>query len=340
MDDDDDRTSVVAPGRVNLIGDHTDYTGGYCLPIAIDRTVEIALTADHRSRAVELFSEAVGSSATVPIDVEDVASCEPEWARYVAAIVKRIKPAHGWNGTVRSTIPLGSGLSSSAALEVAVALALGGTSLGSLELARLCQSAEHEARGVPTGLLDQLASISGVAGHALLIDCSTFSVEPRPLPPTEAVEVVVIPGHPRTLGTTPYSTRVAQCLEVETLIGPLREATLGDIESIDDETLRRRARHVVTENARVHAFAAAMDRGDLATAGTIMNDSHHSLAQDYESSTPRIDAICAELRSIPGTFGARITGGGWGGSIVALAEPGVLAERGWVVRAADGASVR
>ena len=257
------RTVAVAPGRVNLIGDHTDYTGGYCLPIAIDRTIEVAVDPDEGSRVVELFSEAEGTLASVPLEVVDAAACEPEWGRYVAAIVKRIEPARGCRGRVRSTIPAGSGLSSSAALEVAVALALGGGSLQPLELARLCQDAEHEARGVPTGLLDQLASVFGLADHALLIDCSDLSIVPRPLPSNDEVEIVVVAGEPRTLGQTPYGERVEQCRQIEELIGPLRVATLDDVRSIADRTLRHRARHVVGENGRVLAFADAMADGDV-----------------------------------------------------------------------------
>jgi galactokinase len=334
------RTVVVAPGRVNLIGDHTDYTGGFCLPIAIDRMIEVTVTPDERSRVVQLFSETFGTVAEVPLDVGDVTSFQPAWGRYVAAIVKRIKPTRGYVGTVRSTIPPGSGLSSSAALEVAIALALGGAPLRPLDLARLCQEAEHEARGVRTGVLDQLASIHGLAGHALLIDCSAISIEPRPLPSNRDVEIVVVPGPPRSLGSTGYAQRVEQCREIERLIGPLRVATLDDVSPIEDATLRRRGRHVVTENMRVHGFAGAMAEGDVEAAGAIMNESHHSLSEDYESSTRAVDELCSHLRDIPGVLGARITGGGWGGSVVALARPAALAGRGWAVRAEDGASLR
>jgi galactokinase len=201
----------------------------------------------------------------------------------------------------------------------------------------LCRDAEHEARGVPTGLLDQLASILGVAGHALLLDCATNTVTPTPLP--EAARFVVLHHGQRELAATGYAERVEECRRAEREIGPLRTATSADVEAITDPTLRRRARHVVTENARVHAFADAISSDQLELAGEIMNASHHSLRADFESSTPEIDLLCDDLRRQPGVLGARITGGGWGGCVVALTRPGALAGRGWPVRAVAGASV-
>jgi galactokinase len=203
----------------------------------------------------------------------------------------------------------------------------------------LCRDAEHEARGVPTGLLDQLASVFGVAGHALLLDCSTNSITPTPLPPDEEAEFVVIYGGARDLANTGYSDRVDECRRAEAEIGPLRIAALADVERITDPTVRRRARHVVGENERVREFAAALAGERLEDAGRIMDASHRSLRDDYESSTPDIDALCDELRSHPGVLGARITGGGWGGCVVVLARPGSLAGRGWIVRAVAGASL-
>ena len=328
-----------APGRVNLIGDHTDYTGGFCLPIAIDRWVEVEGRALPTSSTIRLYSEATASGVDIVLPVADVARVEPEWGRYVAAVAARLSFAGGWDGVVRSTIPMGAGLSSSAALEVACALAFGGPVADRVALAALCRDAEHAARGVPTGLLDQLASLLGVAGHALLLDTATNAVEPVPLPPSSEVELVVVPGRSRQLAASGYADRVAECRRVEEEIGPLRAASLADVEAIRDPVLRRRARHVVTENARVHDCAAALAEARVDDAGRLMDASHHSLSRDYESSTPDIDALCAALRREVGVLGARITGGGWGGCVVALARPGVLAERGWVVRAVAGASV-
>jgi galactokinase len=327
-----------APGRVNLIGDHTDYTGGFCLPIAIDRRVEVEVRPND-SRMIAMRSDAEATTVEIPIDVVHASTVKPEWGRYVAAVVKRLDLSHGFSGAVRSDVPIGVGLSSSAALEVATALALGADRRDPLALATLCRDAEHEARGIPTGLLDQLASIFGVAGHALLLDCFSNTVTPTSLPPDDEAEFVVIAGSPRDLGNTSYADRVDECRRAEAEIGPLRSAEPADVERIKDPTVRRRARHVVGENARVREFAAALATGRLDVAGRMMDASHRSLRDDYESSTPAIDDLCDELRSEPGVLGVRITGGGWGGCVVALARPGALAGRGWTVRAVDGASV-
>ena len=326
-----------APGRVNLIGDHTDYTGGRCLPIAVDRWVDVSVEPVAGSREVRLRSEAEGSEVRVPLDVTDPASIEPPWGRFVAAVVQEVRPAHGVRGVVQSSVPIGAGLSSSAALSVACALALGADADDRLALARLCQRAEHAARGVPTGLLDQLASVFGVAGHALAVDCATSAVIPVALPPPEELEVVVVPGPGRRLADTAYAERVAECRRAEAEIGPLAVADRDAVERLTDPVVRRRARHVVTENERVRACVEALTAGDLDRMGRLLDASHRSLSEDYESSTDVIDARCEGLRVRAGVFGARITGGGWGGAIVALARPGALDGEGWVVRAVDGA---
>jgi galactokinase len=343
---------VRAPGRVNLIGDHTDHTGGRCLPIAIDRWVEVAGRTEPAGDRVRLTSEALRSTVDVPLDGGEPATTEPEWGRYVAAIVKRTRPPSGFAGTVRSTLPIGSGLSSSAALEVATALALtgGGGAPGPpdlsepadrLALARLCSDAEHEARDVPTGLLDQIASIYGVAGHGLLLDCTSLEVVPVPLPPDDEVEWVVVDSGARSLGRSAYGVRVGECRRAEAEIGPLGAARPEDCAAIADPAVRSRAVHVVSENRRVLDFAAALRAGDLAEAGRLMDESHRSLSTDYESSTPEVDALCAELRAQPGVLGARITGGGWGGCVVAMVRPGALPlpDRAWRVRPSAGATV-
>jgi galactokinase len=324
-----------APGRVNLIGDHTDYTGGLVLPMAIDR--ETVVTGERGGDRVVLRSTYADGPADVALDVKDPRSVTPAWARYVAGVVHQLgRPATGLRGEVTSTVPVGSGLSSSAALELAVALALGFRG-SPLELAQLCQRAEHLATGVPCGIMDQLSSAAGLAGHAMLIDCHDLTVRPVPLP--DDVEVVVVhSGQPRALADSAYAERVAQCAAAEAVVGPLRLASLDDVATIADALVRRRAAHVVAENDRVRRFAAAVADGDLVAAGRLMVQSHESLRDLYDVSTDVLDALVARLCSTKGVFGARLTGAGFGGCVVALTEPSALDE-GWVVHAVAGASV-
>jgi galactokinase len=342
-----------APGRVNLIGDHTDYTGGLALPMAIDLGTDVVLERDETLGRVELTS--VDRRGHAVVDLADplvgAESETPHWARYVAGVIGMVASQTGGLGvgasqtggvgTVSSTLPIGAGLASSAALEVAVALAVGfdGTSV---ELARACQRAEQLAVGVPCGVMDQLTSVCGRRGHALLLDCGSLAVSPVALP--EEVQIVALhSGRARGLAGSAYAARRAECEAAAEAVGPLREATLADVECLRDPVLRRRARHVVTENARVRMAAQAIAAGDLPSAGAEMAASHRSLAEDFEVSTPALDALVHELLATPGVFGARMTGGGFGGCVVALAEPGVVVaddrRRGWVLRASAGASV-
>jgi galactokinase len=327
---------VRAPGRVNLVGDHTDYTGGFVLPMAIDRWTTIRFRPGGRS--VRLVSAEEPEPAHVPIDIVEPASVSPAWARYVAGVVAELRPRMGGEGTVSTTLPVGGGLSSSAALEVAVALALDpALQTRAVDLALLCQSAEHRASGVPTGIMDQLTSAAGREGHALLIDCHSLRVQPVLIP--EHAEIVVRFVAPRTLVGSEYAERVAQCAAAEAIIGPLRLADQAALRRIRDAVVRARARHVLSENERVRAFAEVLAAGDLCAAGAIMTASHASLRDDYAVSTPVMDAAVEELLATPGIHGARLTGGGFGGCVVALTEPAALA-KGWVVRAVDGATVR
>ncbi|MFN2608044.1 MAG: galactokinase [Acidimicrobiales bacterium] len=321
-----------AAGRVTLIGDHTDYTGGLVLPMAVDLGTTV-VGAPGGARVVVRSAEE-GGVADVPVDPlaagVDPGSVEPPWARYVAAVVAEVGPAQGLDADVSTTLPLGSGLSSSAALEVALAVALGfrGTPQA---LARACQRAEHRATGVPTGVMDQLTSASAVEGHALLVDCATLAVLPVALP--DGLEVVVVDsGERRALEATGYARRRQECEAAQAVVGPLRQATPADLEALDDPVLRRRARHVVTENARVAAMAAALATDDLATVGELLAASHASLRDDFEVSTPRLDALVGALAAVPGVIGARLTGAGFGGCAVALAGAGTDVGRLGVAR--------
>ena len=327
---------AFAPGRVNLIGDHTDHTGGLVLPMAIDlgTTVSGSLEGD----VVELRSAIESAPAVVSIDIVDPAGIAPSWARYVAGVVAELRPDRGLVGTVATTLPVGAGLSSSAALEVAVALALGfeGTPLA---LAQLGQLAEQRASGVPCGIMDQLASAAGVDGHALRIDCTTLSVTPVPIPAD--VEVVVVDsGQRRELATSAYAERAGECQAAQRELGPLRSASLTDVAGLRDATVRRRARHVVTENGRVDELVAALSAGDRRTMAMLMAASHASLRDDFEVSTPVLDALVERLDSTDGVIGARLTGAGFGGCVVSLVERGAPLPTDlvlWRVRPSAGA---
>ena len=328
---------AVAPGRVNLLGEYTDVIDGLVLPLAIDLATTV--TGTRGGDAVVLRSADEAEPAVVPLEVAEPAAVTPGWARYVAGVVAELRPAQGFAGTVSTTVPIGAGLSSSAALEVAVALALGFEG-DARELARLCRRAEQRASGVPCGIMDQLASAAGVAGHALLIDCADLAVTPVPLP--EGVEVrVVHSGQARSLATSAYAERAAALAAAAEALGrPLRllagPGALGELDAIEDPLVRRRARHAVSENLRVRALADALAAGDLAAAGGLLAESHRSMRDDLAISTPVVDALVARLAATPGVIGARLTGAGFGGCVVALAEPGALDE-GWAVRPSPGA---
>jgi galactokinase len=331
---------VVAPGRVNLIGDHTDYTGGLVLPMAINLQTTVRASFDPGAVTLVSREEAEAATFALPVARSSIATMHPAWARYAAAVAHVIGAKHGLEGTVSTTVPVGAGLSSSAAFEVALGLALGfeGTPT---ELAIACRTAEHLATGVPTGIMDQLISAAGVAGHALLIDCHILSITPVPVP-TDVDVVIVHSEQPRTLAGSAYGDRARECAAAEERIGPLRLADLAAVASIDETVLRHRARHVVTENQRVREFGLALRTGDWATAGTAMFESHESLRLDFETSIPAVDELVRALMDTPGVHGARMTGGGFGGCIVAITEPGVLAggwpgHRTWTVSAAAGA---
>ena len=313
-----DEIVAVAPGRVNLIGDHTDYTGGLVFPMAIDRWTTIR--------------------GSVSDDMDLVSDDDPDggaWLRYVRAVAELIEQPRMLRGRVSTTIPIGAGLSSSAALEVATALALGFEGpVG--ELATMCQRAEHAATGVPCGIMDQLCIAGAREGHAMLLNCADLSVRHVVLP-EEAKVVVRFVAH-RTLEGSEYSARVAECAAAELVVGPLSTAAMIDVESISDPVLRRRARHVVSENGRVRGFVAALESGDVGTAGQLMVESHRSLGADYEVSTHVMDEAVDELLSVPGVYGARMTGGGFGGCVVALCDSDADVA-GWSVRAVGGASL-
>jgi galactokinase len=316
---------VRAPGRVNLIGDHTDYTGGLVFPMAIDRWTEISYEIS--DDVTTLTSADETGTVTFPKDAQFDAAFSPRWGRYVLAVATQMELTRSINGHITTTIPVGAGLSSSAALEMAVALALGSNHF-SQELALLGQRAEQLATGVPTGIMDQLCIASAQEQHGTLIDCHTLNVQHIPVP--EDIEIVVQFIAHRTLEGSEYADRVAQCATAEALIGPLRMATLNDVATIRDSTIQQRARHVVSENARVTQFIDSLSQNDYPTAGRIMNASHQSLAEDFATSTKQMNDAVAAACATTGVFGARMTGGGFGGCIVLLCAPGTEVP-GWRV---------
>lgn len=331
------RRRAFAPGRVNLIGEYTDIVGGHVLPLAVQLGTAVTFRPDESDR-VELWSADEAEPAVVPLRCERPDLLSPAWARYVAAVVDEVRPAAGGTGTITTTLPIGSGLSSSAALEVAVALAVGFDGTLS-DLARRCQRAEQRASGVPCGIMDQLASASGVEGHALLIDCATAESTTVALPAGVAV-IVVDSGQRRSLAeSSAYAERRAACERAAAQIGPLRDATLAELASVIDLRDRRRARHVVSEEARVRAMVVALEQHDVVTAGEILLDGHRSLRDDFEVSTPVLDRLVDRLAGLPGVHGARITGAGFGGSVVALCDPDAVPEGATVVRPSAGAAV-
>jgi galactokinase len=335
-----DATTVTAfaPGRVNHMGDHTDTTGGLVLPMAVD--LGTTVRGERGGDRVTLRSDDEPQPASVALDGGAEAD-GPAWAAYVAGVVAELRPATGFTGHVSTTLPIGAGLSSSAALELAVALALGAGG-DARSLARMAQRAEQQASGVPCGIMDQLAVAAGLEGHALLIDCHDLAIRPVPVP--AGVDVVVVhSGLPRTLAGSAYAERRRECEAAEVGIGPLRLASVGDEQAIDDPVLRRRARHVISENARVRETAAALERRDVEALGPLMAASHASLRDDFEVSVDAVDSLVEELAATDGVHGARMTGGGFGGCVVAVTRPGALRDdqlaprRVWTVRAGAGA---
>ena len=322
---------VVAPGRVNLIGEHTDYTGGLVFPMAIDRWT----TIDYDVTGSGIVLDSADEDGTVSISLGQPfdAAMTPSWGRYIGAVASLLDSPQGISGRVSTTIPVGAGLSSSAALEIAVALALG-CEIPASELAQLTQRAEHIATGVPTGIMDQLCIASARDGHGTMIDCRTLEVQHVPIP--SDVKIVVRFIAYRTLVGSAYVDRVAQCAAAESIIGPLRDASLADVAAITDTTIASRARHVISENARVISFASALASGDYSTAGEIMSDCHRSLAEDFATSNDQMNAAVQDMRAIPGVFGARMTGGGFGGCVVALCEPDAVVD-GWHVKPVSAA---
>ncbi len=330
------RWVAAAPGRVNLIGEHTDYNDGFVLPMAIDRHVVVA--ADRPTGAADrgvVFSAALGESATVavgpPFGPGPVA-----WARYVEGVVAGCHEAGlhcgPFEAAIASDVPVGGGLSSSAALEVATATlieAMTGKPLDPLRKALLCQKAENTFAGVPCGIMDQCASVMGQDGALLLLDCRSRTVRLTPLADPDVVALIVNSNVRHDLGDGGYATRRRQCEEAAHALGvaALRDVNPDRLEAERgrlDDVHYRRARHVVTEIARTVEAAEAIGRGDWPRVGRLMLASHASLRDDYQVSCEELDLLVELAAECDGVIGSRMTGGGFGGCTISLVRRGAL----------------
>jgi galactokinase len=311
-----------APGRVNLLGEHTDYNDGFVLPIATPMRTHVAV-APSRDDAFHFYSADLADLVVLPRRGHLASG----YGRYIEGCIRMLeqcgRAVPPLRIYVRSTVPMGSGLSSSAALEVATLRALRrflGLNIRDVEIAKLAQKAEMVFAGVQCGIMDQMAASLCDDKHMLFLDTRTLVSRVLALPPDSEV-LVIDSGVPRTLGATKYNVRRAECGTAARALGvrALRDVSRYDALATIDEPFRRRARHVVTENARVMRAAEGIGAAEF---GRLMNDSHASLRDDYEVSTVELDLLCDLLRAEPRVFGARLTGAGFGGACVALCEAG------------------
>ncbi len=330
-----------APGRVNLIGEHVDYHGGYVLPAAtLERTAVAVGPGGGRLRAVSERAER--------LEADWPPAASGRWSDYPAGVGELMRKdaavlADGLAVAVASDVPLAMGLSSSAALEVATAAAIAawaGLTLPPRDAAEIGWRAENEFVGMPCGLMDQIASALGSAGSALLLDCRSLEMHPVPV----GVDLVLADsGEPRALRDSRYGERRREGAAALALLRPefpallclvdLPPARLGTILRRLPAPLDRRVKHVVNENQRTVLAARALESGDHAAFGTLVNASHNSLRDLYECSTPRLDAIVAAARAVPRVLGARLVGAGWGGSVLVVTEPGAGGMVGDLLRA-------
>jgi galactokinase len=330
-----------APGRVNLIGEHTDYNGGFVLPMAIDRET-VAAAAPRADRTVRVCSLNRGEELAFDLDRPG----EPRrglWLDYVEGVARALESRGvrlgGADMMLLSDVPPGAGLSSSAALEVSAGLALAtvsGQTVSPVELALAGQQAEHTYVGTLSGIMDQFVAALGREGHALLIDCRALAAEAIPLDTTDVVVAIADTHVQHELSASEYNRRRAECEEGVRLLSErlpgvreLRDVSVEEFERFADilpETVRRRCRHVVTENARTLDAADALRRGDLEEVGRLMRRSHESLRDDYEVSCAELDLLAETAWGVRGVLGSRMTGGGFGGSTVSLVRRERLAE--------------
>ena len=324
-----------APGRVNLIGEHTDYNDGFVLPIALDFTTK-ALAGLRTDEKIEVYSANYGELKNFDFNSTPRKNTD-EWINYVEGVARVLRDIGlkigGANLLISSDVPVGAGLSSSAAIEIAVGYALNSinnTEIDKIRLALVGQTAEHEYVGTKSGIMDQFAAAFGRANHALLIDCRKLEAKAIPLH-FDAVEIIVCnSGVKHSLSSSEYNTRRAECEKGVVIlreflpeVTALRDVSKKDLEQFAHhlpENLYRRCRHVVTENERTLKAAEAFEHGEVELAGKLMLESHESLRDNYEVSCKELDTLVALAESFNGVYGARMTGGGFGGCTVNLVE--------------------
>lgn len=336
-----DAPTMVAssPGRVNVIGEHTDYNDGFVMPIAVEMRLWIAFRK-RDDELVRIHSADLGGCDEFTLsDAERMKRNESlQWSNYIRGVAWALrregaKPC-GMDACIASDIPIGAGLSSSAAIETACAIAMLHGELEGLDrtwLARLCQMAENEFVGVRCGIMDQMICLHGTEGHAMLLDCRHLTFEHVCVSHPQYTFLIADTAKGRELASSEYNIRRQQCEEGVRLLSELlhrqlkalRDVSLEEFEGVEHmlpDVIRRRCRHVITENERVHAFKISFERGDVAEAGRLMNQSHESLRSDYEVSCFELDTMVELLRSHESVVGARLTGAGFGGCVIALAR--------------------
>ena len=333
---------IRAPGRVNLIGEHTDYNDGFVLPMAINRAVWIAMRPRLDPYVV---AYSVDFDEVAEFSVLEMVHRHNTWAEYLKGVAWALQEngftLKGWDGVIAGDVPVGAGLSSSAALEMAAARAFGSASniaWQPVEMAKVGQKTENEWIGVKSGIMDQTISAAGVEGHAVLIDCRWLSLTPVPLPPATAV-VILDTATRRELVGSNYNERREQCETAAKFLNvpALRDVQIDQLEAVKDmleDVVYRRAKHVVTENARTLEAADCMRAGDAVKLGQLMNASHVSMRDDFEITNAALNTMVEIAQAQDSCYGARMTGGGFGGCAVALVKLGDAERFGAAVAAA------
>ncbi|NOY61458.1 MAG: galactokinase [Calditrichaeota bacterium] len=323
-----------APGRVNLIGEHTDYNDGFVFPMALNNYTTVAISP-RDDRALKIWSENMAEMTAV--DLNDNESRRGHWSDYVAGIARMLElesfELPGANIYLESDVPVGAGLSSSAALEISSALALLSTVDGKLsaaELAKLGQRAENQFVGMNCGIMDQFISVHGEKDHALFLDCRTLDYQQVPLPSGQIRVVICNTRVKHELNSSEYNKRRAECEKgVRIMIADfpgikaLRDVSLQQFQQVENklpDIVRKRCRHVISEDERTLESIDALNKNDLQRFGELMNASHESLRDDYQVSCKELDIMVEEARTLPGVLGSRMTGGGFGGCTVNLVQ--------------------